>query len=233
MDAAPLPYKSVELCGGTHARRLGDIGLFRIVGDRAIAAGVRRIEATTGLNSLHEAQERDRALLPLLKALGADAPSALAKLDKMLTDERALQKKVAELEKKIAVGGGGGTSPRDFTSTTLEAAHTHAGFKSVAVRNDGADMATLRELAEKVRDRLAQGSDGAVVLLGSGLGGKAQLVLTVSKGLTTRFKAGELIRPIAAIVGGSGGGRPDMAQAGGTQVEKLDEALRQLDSLLG
>jgi alanyl-tRNA synthetase len=223
MDAGK--YKSVELCGGTHARRTGDIGMFRVATDKAIAAGVRRMEATTGLNTLREVRQHERVLAPVLKVLAADEATVQSKIEKLLAEQRTLEKKVTELEKKIALGGasasGGGASGID---AMLASARSYDGFKALAVRADIPDVGALRELADTLRDKLAS-SGGAIVLVGAAVGPKAQLVLTVSKDLTGRFKAGELIRPIAAIVGGSGGGRPDMAQAGGTEVGKLDQAI--------
>ncbi len=229
MDAGP--YKSVELCGGTHAHRTGDIGMFRIVADRAIAAGVRRVEATTGLNSLRETRQLDRALQPVLKALNADLGTVAQKVDKLLADERALEKKLGDLEKKLAfsaasTGGGGGTSGVD---AMLAQAKTLQGAKVLAVRSPLGDAGAMRELADTLRDKLGD----SIVLVGAESAGKAMLVLTVAKSLTSKFKAGELIRPIAALVGGSGGGRPDMAQAGGTDPSKLDAALNELYTRLG
>jgi len=225
MDAGR--YKSVELCGGTHARRTGDIGMFRIVADKAIAAGVRRVEATTGLNSLRETRQLDRAVQPLLRTLNTDLATLPQKIDKLLADQRTLEKKVADLEKKIALGGGGGgKSPID---AMLDQVKTLQGAKVLAVRAPLGDVAALRELADTLRDKLGD----SIVLVGGEAGGKAMLVLTVAKSLTAKFKAGELIRPIAALVGGSGGGRPDMAQAGGTDPSKLDAALNELYARLG
>jgi alanyl-tRNA synthetase len=225
MDAGR--YKSVELCGGTHARRTGDIGLFRIVSDRAIAAGVRRVEATTGINSLRETRQLDRALQPVLKALNADLTNVGAKVDKLLSDERALEKKIADLEKKIALGGG--SSGTTGVDQMLSQAKTLQGAKVLAVRAPIGDAGALRELADTLRDKLGD----SIVLVGAESAGKAMLVLTVAKSLTGKFKAGELIRPIAALVGGSGGGRPDMAQAGGTDPSKLDAALNELYARMG
>ncbi|MBI2392132.1 MAG: alanine--tRNA ligase [Deltaproteobacteria bacterium] len=232
MDAGR--YKSVELCGGTHARRTGDIGMFRVTTDKAIAAGVRRIEATTGLNTLREAQKNDRAIAPVLRALNVELSALPAKIDKLLADERALEKKVAELEKKIALGGGvGGGKSGGGLEAMLDQARTLQGAKVLAVRSPIGDAGALRELADTLRDKLAAQGEGAIVLIGAESAGKAMLVLTVSKSLTAKFKAGELIRPIAALVGGSGGGRPDMAQAGGTDPSKLDAALNELYARLG
>ncbi len=224
MDAGR--YKSVELCGGTHAGRTGDIGLFRVAADKAIAAGVRRVEGFTGLNTLREARAHDRAFAPILRALAADETTALAKVEKLLADQRALEKKLSELEKKIALGqvGGGGGSSGGGIEGMLASARAFDGFKALAVRVDLPDVGAIRELADQLRDKLGE----SIVLVGAAIGPKAQLVLTVSKGLTSRFKAGELIRPLAAMVGGSGGGRPDMAQAGGTEVSKLDQAIGEL-----
>jgi alanyl-tRNA synthetase len=226
MDAGK--HKSVELCGGTHARRTGDVGLFRVTSDRAVAAGVRRIEATTGLNTLREARTLERALGPVLKALAADTASLGPKVEKLVADGRALEKKLAEAEKKLVLGGGAGGGGTGGGASGVDAmlaqARAFDGFKALALRADVADAGTLRELAETLRDKLGD----AIVLVGAAHAGKASLVLAVSKSLTSRFKAGDLIRPIAAIVGGSGGGRPDMAQAGGTEVAQLDAALAEL-----
>ncbi len=221
MDAGT--HKSVELCGGTHARRTGDIGMFRITSDKAVAAGVRRIEGTTGLHTLHEAQAEARAVGPALALLDASPADLAPKIEKLLAHEKALQKKLAEAEKKLALGGGGGG--KGGIDAWLAEAKTLQGAKVLAVRADLGDAGALRELADTLRDKL--GGD-AIVLVGAAQGAKASLVLTVSKSATARFKAGELIKPLAALVGGSGGGRPDMAQAGGTDPSKLDEALAEL-----
>src|SRR5262249_39758570 len=146
------------------------------------------------------------------------APTEVAdKLEKLLEKDRMLEREVQELKKKLAMGGSAGGGIDEM----LRGARDVPGGKALAVRVDSADAATLRELAQRLRDKLGAG----VVLVGSASGGKASLVLAVSKELTSKYKAGELIRPIAQVLGGSGGGRPDMAQAGGTAVDKLDEAL--------
>ncbi|MGZ3423026.1 MAG: alanine--tRNA ligase [Polyangiales bacterium] len=227
MDAGK--YKSVELCGGTHARRTGDIGLFRVATDKAIAAGVRRIEATTGLNTLREVRQESRAIAPVLKSLNTDLGALPQKVDKLLADERALEKKVAELEKKIALGGSSGSGGKSGVDAMLEQARTLQGVKVLAVESPLGDVGALRELADTLRDKLGD----SIVLVGAKSGDKAALVLTVAKSITNRFKAGELIAPIAALVGGKGGGRPDMAQAGGPDVGKLGAALAELYARLG
>jgi alanyl-tRNA synthetase len=211
--------ESVELCGGTHARATGDIGLFKILSETGVAAGVRRIEAATGMKALAYVRGLEGTLAQA-SALTRSSPAELVeKLEKLVSHERELDKKVAELSKKLAMGGGSGGA-----GGLLGRAVDVAGVKVLGAVVELGDIAALRELAEKLRDQLGE----AVVLLGARMGPKVQLVLTVSKALLPKLKASDLIRPIAQVVGGSGGGRPDMAQAGGTQSEKLDEAVSTL-----
>jgi alanyl-tRNA synthetase len=208
--------ESVELCGGTHARATGDIGLFKIVSEQGIAAGVRRIVATTGEGSLAHLREVETSLGRAAAAAKAAPAQLVEKIEKLIASERALEKKVDELQKKLLTGGGGGGM-----DALLGRARDVSGVKVLGVKTEVTDRGALRELAEQLRDKLGD----SIVLVGSEADGKAQLVLTVAKALTSRFKAGDLIRPIAAIVGGSGGGRPDMAQAGGTEPGKLEQAI--------
>jgi alanyl-tRNA synthetase len=214
---------SMELCGGTHARALGEIGLFKITGEQGLAAGVRRIEAATGMNALHYVRSLDTALREAARIVRSAPTEVAEKVEKLVERERHLEKEIADLKRQVAMGGsgqGGGGGLEDM----LKGARDVPGGKALAVKAGVGDAATLRELAEKLRDRLGE----AVVLVGAPGKDKAMLVLTVSKGLTDRYKAGELIKGIAQMVGGSGGGRPDMAQAGGTDVARLDEALESL-----
>jgi alanyl-tRNA synthetase len=208
---------SVELCGGTHARATGDIGLFKIISEVGIAAGVRRIQAVTGDGALAHLREVEDTLNRAAQAAKANPATLADRIEKFWAHEKALQKQIEELQRKLMSGGGG------FDSL-LGQARDVAGVKVLGVRTDVTDRAQLRELAEKLRDKLGD----SIVLVGSEHEGKAQLVLTVAKPLLGRYKAGELIRGVAQIVGGSGGGRPDMAQAGGTEPEKLDEAIESL-----
>jgi alanyl-tRNA synthetase len=215
---------SVELCGGTHARSLGEVGLFKIVAEQGLAAGVRRIEAATGTNALSYVRSVEATLRTVARAVRS-APSELPeKIEKLLDRERQLEKELAELRRKLAAGGEGGPSSAGVLDEALKGARSIPGGRALAVRLAAGDAATLREMAEKLRDRLGE----AVVLVGVAGKDKAMLVLVVSKGLTGRYNAGDLIKGVAQVVGGSGGGRPDMAQAGGTQVDKLDEALERL-----
>jgi alanyl-tRNA synthetase len=207
--------ESTELCGGTHARATGDIGLFKITSEQGIAAGVRRILAVTGEGSLAHVRELEGALNDAARAAKTTPTALLDRIEKLLAHERALQKQLDEVQKKLATGGGSGVE------ALLSQARDVAGVKVLGIRSAVSDRGALRELAEQLRDKLGD----SVVLVGSEADGKAQLVLTVSKSLTGRYRAGDLIRGIAEIVGGSGGGRPDMAQAGGTEIGRLDEAI--------
>jgi alanyl-tRNA synthetase len=215
---------SVELCGGTHARALGEIGLFKILSDNGIAAGVRRIEAATGLNALDYVRKLEGTVKNAAKLVKAGSNDLPEKIERLLEDTKKLEKELADTKRKLAMGGSGGGGIDDLASK----ARSLSFGKALAVKVDVPDGAMLRELAEKLRDKLGD----AVVLVGSVSGPKAMLVCTVSKSLTDKFKAGELIKPVAQILGGSGGGRPDMAQAGGTEIAKLDEALETLYGLV-
>jgi len=211
---------SVELCGGTHARSLGEIGLFKIKSEQGLAAGVRRIEAATGMNAVHWVQQLEQLALDAARTAGAGIDRLQPAVERLVSDRKLLEKEVADLKRQLAMGGGSGGGIDDM----LRGARDVPGGKALAVRAGVGDPATLRELAEKLRDKLGN----AVVLVGAPGKDKAMLVLTVSKGLTDRYKAGDLIRGVAQMLGGSGGGRPDMAQAGGPDVAKLDEALESL-----
>jgi len=217
---------SIELCGGTHARATGDIGLFKIVSEGGIAAGVRRIEARTGVEALKYVRYLESTLGQAALAVKASGSDLVDKVEKLVLRERALDKKVIELSSKLAMSGGGGGGGE---GALLAQARDIGGVKVLGVAVDVSDAAALRELAEKLRDKLGD----SVVMVGSKSGPKVQLVLTVARSLVARLKAPELIRPLAQIVGGSGGGRPDMAQAGGTDASKLDEALAGLPRVVG
>jgi alanyl-tRNA synthetase len=214
--------ESVELCGGIHAKATGDIGFLKITGEQGVAAGVRRISAITGHGAFAYVRELEQTLdrsAALLKTNGAELP---VRLERLIAQEKALEKQIAELQRKLLTGQGGGID------SLLAQAKQIAGVSVLAVRTEITERGALRELAEQLRDKLGD----AIVLVGSVVEDKAQLVLTVSKSLTGKYKAGALIGPLAAIVGGSGGGRPDMAQAGGTDHSRLDEALAALGKQL-
>jgi alanyl-tRNA synthetase len=222
----------VELCGGTHARALGDIGLFKIVSEGGVAAGVRRLFAATGLNALRYVRDAEAEIARARQAAKAQGGDLAEKIAKIVAHERELEKKVADLERKLleggggaapGAGGGGGGGGGGGIEAMLAEAREIGGVKVLARRvADGTNAGALRDLAEKLRDKLG---DRAAVLLASVMGDKAQLAIMVSKAATDRVKAGEVIKAVAKVVGGSGGGRPDMAQAGGPEVGKIDEAV--------
>jgi alanyl-tRNA synthetase len=175
------------------------------------------------MNALYHVRSLDAALREVARVVKSAPTEVAEKVEKLVERERHLDKEIADLKRQVAMGGssqGGGGGIDDM----LKSAREVPGGKALAVKVGVGDAATLRELAERLRDRLGE----AVVLVGAPGKDKAMLVLVVSKGLTDRYKAGELIKGIAQMVGGSGGGRPDMAQAGGTDVSKLDEALESL-----
>jgi len=214
---------SIELCGGTHARALGDIGLFKITGEGGVAAGVRRVLATTGTNALGYVRGLEAELANARVAAKAQGGDLTDKIGKIVAHEKELEKKVAELERRLIEGGGPGGGAGGGIEGMLASAKDIGGIKALALRMpDGTPAAALREISEKLRDKLGEQS---VVLVGSVEAGKAQLTVMVSKAATARIKAGDLIKNVAALVGGRGGGRPDMAQAGGPDVAKLDEAI--------
>jgi alanyl-tRNA synthetase len=216
---------SVELCGGTHARATGDIGLFKMTSEASIAAGVRRIEAVTGFSAVAHVRSLESTLAQAASLLRAGGAEVIGKIEKLVNKERELEKKVSDLSRKLATGEGGGASGIE---ALVGRVRDVGGVNVIGVTVDIADRAAQRDLAEKLRDKIGEG----VVLVASKAEGKVSLVLTVSKGLTSRLRAGDLIRPIAQAVGGSGGGRPDMAQAGGADVAKIDEAVESLYGLV-
>jgi alanyl-tRNA synthetase len=203
---------STELCGGTHVARTGDIGLFRIVAESGIAAGVRRIEALTGRTALDWCSAAERVIRDVAGLVRAGRDDLPDKVAQLLDRTRQLEREIEQLRGRIATGTG-----RDL----LEQVREVGGVKVLAARVDGADAKSLREAADRLKDRIGSG----VVVLGAVEDDKVRLVAGVTSDLTHSLKAGELIRPVAEHVGGRGGGRADFAQAGGNDPARLDEAL--------
>ncbi|MFZ0247923.1 alanine--tRNA ligase [Candidatus Binatus sp.] len=212
---------SVELCGGTHISRTGDVGVFKLEAESGVAAGVRRIEAVTGQGALETIRKREKILEEIGAQLGARDGAAIERLEKLLAREKELEKKLRAMEQKLAAGAGGAAAEEEVREA--------GGIKIVTRKLDGVDPRTMREMA----DRLRQKHGSAVVALGSDLGdGKVAILVAVTPDLTAKIKAGDIIKNIAPIVGGTGGGRPDLAQAGGRDASKLDEALAKVAALL-
>jgi alanyl-tRNA synthetase len=205
---------SKELCGGTHTDRTGNIGLFKILSESSVASGVRRIEALTGSAAVDYMQQNVRVLRESAM-LVKEKPEALKdRIDKMLQQQKAGEKEIERLKAQIATLAAGGTADVIAKINDIK----------VAVKRVQVDSpAELRDMADKFKDRLQSG----IVVLGSAAGAKVFLIVGVTKDLMSKYKAGEIIKPIAETVGGSGGGRPDLAQAGGTLTDKLDVALEQ------
>ncbi|SIO06434.1 alanyl-tRNA synthetase [Sulfurivirga caldicuralii] len=204
---------SIELCGGTHVCRTGDIGPFRIVSEGGVAAGVRRVEAITGTGAWDWIYSREDALNRAAETLKAKRPEQLPERAEQIAQQlKQLEKQVEQLQAKMAAAQG---------SELVSQAQQVGDVQVLAARVDGADGKVLRELMDQLKQKL----DNAVIVLGGAKDSKVALVAGVSKPLTKRFKAGELVNFVAQQVGGKGGGRPDMAQAGGSQPENLDAAL--------
>jgi alanyl-tRNA synthetase len=203
---------SVELCGGTHVNRTGDIGLFRITSESGVAAGVRRIEATTGARALALFDQVETLVDAAGRTLKANRDSLLEKLETLVAQNRKLEKDLANLKTKLATSGGG---------DVLSQAQDIGGIKVLALNLEGADAKSLRDTADQFKNKLGS----SVVLLAAIEDGKVSLVAGVTQDITSKVKAGDLMRHVAEQIGGKGGGRPDMAQGGGTEVSKLDSAL--------
>ncbi len=203
---------SRELCGGTHVARTGDIGFFKVTGETGIAAGVRRIEAVTAEGALAWVQQQEDALATAASALKAGPHEVGQKITQMLDTVRNLEKELARLKSKLASSQGDDLAD--------QAVDVH-GVKVIAAAMDGADSKGLRESMDKLKDKLKS----AAIVLAAVEGGKVTLIAGVTADLTGKLKAGELVNHVAQQVGGKGGGRPDMAQAGGTNPEALPQAL--------
>lgn len=203
---------SMELCGGTHAKAAGDIGLFRILNETGIAAGVRRIEATTGDTALLQVQQQQQQLEQLAQLLKSDPANLEQRLQKILEQQRLLEKELEHLHTQANASLGG---------NLLAKVQEVSNIKLLAARVDNTDAKQLRELADQLRDKLGSG----VLVLTGACGDKVPLLVAVTKDLCTKVAAGALIRPLAEIIGGRGGGRPDLAQAGGLDADKINELL--------
>ncbi|MDB0565190.1 alanine--tRNA ligase [Ralstonia solanacearum] len=203
---------SKELCGGTHVARTGDIGLFKIVGESGVAAGIRRVEAITGDNVLHYLQTLDTRVSEAAAALRAQPSELTQRIVQVQDQVKSLEKELERLKSKLAASQG---------DELVEQAVDVAGIKVLAAKLDGADAKTLRETMDKLKDKLKT----AAIVLGSVSEGKVALIAGVTADATGKIKAGELVNFVAQQVGGKGGGRPDMAQAGGTEPDKLPQAL--------
>jgi alanyl-tRNA synthetase len=218
-QAAKLDGYSMELCGGTHTRATGEIGLFRITGENAIAAGVRRIEAVAGLEAYRKATDE----VALIKTLAGKVNSPVHELEKkielLLEHQKALEKQIKAAQQREA---------SNAASELLERVHTVNGIPSIIHNVGGVDGDFLQAVADSLKGRF-QG----VIVLGGSAAGSVSLVAAVSPEFTKQIQAGKIVQQIAPIIGGKGGGKPDNARGGGKDTGKLDEALAKVKSLLG
>jgi alanyl-tRNA synthetase len=207
---------STELCGGTHVRALGDIGLVKIVAETGIASGVRRIEAVSGERALDAVEADEDQLLRIASLVKGTREDLNDKVVQLLERSKRLEKELSEIKAKLASSAG-----RDLAAQAVEV----GGVKVLAAKLDGADAKSLRDTLDQLKGKLGS----AVVLLAAETDGKVSLVAGITKDLTDRLKAGDLVKAAAARVGGKGGGRPDMAQAGGNDPAGLPDALGLVD----
>jgi alanyl-tRNA synthetase len=210
---------SMELCGGTHVQRAGDIGLFKITSESGVAAGIRRVEALTGRGAYEWVVHTDQVLRDIAAMLRGSREDVDEKVRELVERSRRLEKEVQQLKSKLASGHGG-----DLSASAKDI----GGIKVLAAQIDGADVRSLRDALDRLKDRLGS----SVIVLASVQEGKVLLVAGVSNDLVARIKAGEIAGLVAANVGGRGGGRADFAQAGGTQPENLAAALAGVESLV-
>src|SRR6185436_13433519 len=219
-----IPDVSMELCGGTHTKFTGDVGLFKIVSESSIASGVRRIEALTGFGTYLRLGEDEDLLREVSQTLRAPRSEITRAISKLIENQRNLESEIEVMKRKTA---------RSQLDSLVEAPQSIKGVPVISKKVEGVDASMLRELAENATAKIGSG----VVVLGLASNGKAALVASVSEDLRKKLNAGQIIKKVAEMVGGSGGGRPDFAQAGGKDAERLDQALQAVynivaDSLL-
>jgi alanyl-tRNA synthetase len=203
---------SKELCGGTHVGATGEIGLFKVISESGIAAGVRRIEAVSGFGAMGRFQQTEYQLGKIAEQLKAVPEDILARISRLQARQKELEKELARSTARQSVG--------DLDSI-INGARLVGEIKVVAAKITVDSAKTMREIGDKLRDKMGSG----VAVLGAVFEDKVSLLAIVSKDLTKKYHAGKLVKEVATIVGGSGGGRPDMAQAGGNMPDKLDGAL--------
>jgi len=208
-----IPNVSMELCGGTHTKLTGDVGLFKIVAESSIASGIRRIEALTGFGTYSRLEEDEDILKDISHTLRAPRGEITRAIQRLIEAQRDLEAELELAKRKNA---------RSQLDGLVQAAQSVKGVSVLSKKVEGLDASMLRELAETAGAKIGSG----VVVLGLASNGKASLVAVVSEDLRKRLHAGQIIKKVAEMVGGSGGGRPDFAQAGGKDAEGLDKALQ-------
>ena len=213
-----VPGFSMELCGGTHVSATGDIGLFAIVAESGVAAGVRRIEAFTGMGAARWFQENRKLLRQVVGTLHVNEEQVLGAIERLQAESKKLAREVSDLKTRVAMGGSGSDE------NTIE----FEGVTLARRKVTGLDKDALRGIADSLKAKMASG----IVVLASENDGKVQIIVAVTPDLTSRVKAGQIVKAIAPIVGGGGGGRPDFAEAGGRHPEKIDEMLAEAEQVV-
>jgi alanyl-tRNA synthetase len=215
-----VPGFSMELCGGTHVTATGDIGLFVIVAEGGVAAGVRRIEALTGMGAVAWAQQQRATLQGVLEALHVADSQAVEAIEQLQADAKRLAREVSDLRMKAAMGGGGSAESSDTVDV--------AGVQLIRRKVTDLDKGGLRGVVDSLKAKLKSG----IVVLAAVNNGKVQIVVAVTPDLTGRIKAGQIVKELAPIVGGAGGGRPEFAEAGGKDPANVDEMLKASEPLI-
>jgi alanyl-tRNA synthetase len=210
---------SIELCGGTHTSRTGDIGVFKIVSETGVAAGVRRIEALTGEGAYRFVKEEERELQKVAFSLKSTPGEISTKVERLLQRQRELEREIESFQDQIS---------HQEILDLLHSVREVRGVKLLSAKVDGKNSKRLREFVDQLKGKIGSG----IILLGSQSQDKVSLIMGVTADLTQRFNANDLIKKIATHIGGTGGGRPDFAQAGGTDFNKLDEAIKAIDDLI-
>jgi len=210
---------SKELCGGTHTHASGDIGVFKILSEVGIAAGVRRIEAVAGRHAYRAFKREEQSIMDIAQLLKASDLDVVPRIEKLVAQVKGLEKELDQFKHKLQSSQAG---------DAVGGAQVIEGIKVLAKRSDGMDQKDLRDFGDKLRDKLGSG----ILALGSVKDGKVSVIVMVSKDLTSRFHAGQIIKEMAAILGGTGGGKPDLAQSGGKDPAKLDAALEALYAII-
>jgi len=217
--ASPRGFYSKELCGGTHVGRTGEIGLFKILGEQSIAAGIRRIEAISGDRALADYQRALQTLRIAAGLLNASEDGLIDAIESQIDSLKALEKQLETFKRKAA-----GSQAQDLLDGTREV----KGVRVLAAKVSGSDREALRQLADVLRQKLGSG----VVVLAAADDGKVALITAVTKDLIPRLHAGKIVQELAQLVGGSGGGRPDLAEAGGKDTSSIEKAIAQVYPLL-
>jgi alanyl-tRNA synthetase len=210
---------SVELCGGTHVKRLGDIARFKIISEGGIAAGIRRIEAVTGIEAYNSDKRAQDSLEKIASTIKTNAGQAQEKVLQLIHQQKELDKEISSLKKQLASGQG------DELLTKVEKVN---GINLLAIELKDVGGKELRDIADKLKDKIGS----VVIVLAAVNNGKVSLISGVTKDLTSKYQAGKILNHVAIQIGGKGGGRPDMAQGGGTKPEKLTKALKSVRELI-